>query len=120
MDDFWEEMKRGERAKQAAAPKTDISSFINGLVSKSSGAGAGAAQKGGKFDVASLFPTSVTKKQIVKVQRETDRDRDRERAREREREGGSEGEREQVRARARARARASEREREHHQRKCLP
>ena len=66
MDDLWEEMKRGETVKKAApAPKTDISSFINGLVSKSSSSGA--ASKGGKFDVASLFPTSVTKKQTVKV-----------------------------------------------------
>ena len=86
MDDLWEEMKRGESAKKpAAAPKTDIGSFINGLVSKSSGAGAGAAQKGGKFDVASLFPTSVTKKQIVKVQRERKREKERERERERAR-----------------------------------
>lgn len=35
MDDMWEEMKRGSSVKKAAnAPKKDISSFINGLVSK--------------------------------------------------------------------------------------
>ena len=70
MDDLWAEMKRGESVKKPApAPKTDIGSFINGLVSKSSAAGGAAASKGAgaKFDVASLFPTSVTKKQTVKA-----------------------------------------------------
>ena len=70
MDDLWAEMKRGESVKKPApAPKTDIGSFINGLVSKSSAAGGAAASKGAgaKFDVASLFPTSVTKKQTIKA-----------------------------------------------------
>jgi len=64
MDDIFAEMKRDTTVKKAPAAKTDISSFINGLVSKSSNP---AASKGGKFDVASLFPTSVSKKQTVKV-----------------------------------------------------
>ena len=49
VDDFWEEMKRGAEVKKPAAQaaKKDISSFINGLVSKSAG-GSAAASKGGK------------------------------------------------------------------------
>jgi hypothetical protein len=67
VDDIFAEMKKDTSIKKAPAPKTDISSFINGLVSKSSGSSSTAAAKGGKFDVASLFPTSVSKKQTVKV-----------------------------------------------------
>lgn len=66
VDDIFAEMKKDTSVKKAPTSKTDISSFINGLVSKSSGS-CSAAAKGGKFDVASLFPTSVSKKQTVKV-----------------------------------------------------
>lgn len=67
VDDIFAEMKKDTSIKKGPAPKTDISSFINGLVSKSSGSSSTASAKGGKFDVASLFPTSVSKKQTVKV-----------------------------------------------------
>jgi hypothetical protein len=69
VDDIFAEMKKDTSIKKASAPKTDISSFINGLVSKSAGAGGAAAKggAGGKFDVASLFPTSVSKKKTVTV-----------------------------------------------------